>query len=65
MTDEHPHWFSWSMDDVAIRIKVHNGAVLRHYQVRRDEIGVFDSLWSSLVSKGYVEVAFAEQEETR
>ena len=59
------YWFSWSMDDVAIRIKVYNGAVLRHYQVRRYEIGVFDSLWSSLVSKGYVEVAFAEQEETR
>lgn len=65
MIDACTPWFSWSMDDVAIRVKVHNGAVLRHYQVRRDEIGVFDSLWIALVSKGYQEMAFAEQEEAR
>lgn len=63
MTDDPQHWFAWQMDKVVIQVKVCNGATLRYYQIKRSEIGIFDTMWTQLVVKGYVEVGYQVQEE--
>jgi hypothetical protein len=63
MSDEPSHWFAWYMDELLIQVKVCNGLLVRHYQIQRREIGVFDTMWQQLVSKGYQEVGYAQQEE--
>jgi hypothetical protein len=65
MTDEHPYWFAWRMDECAIQVRVCDGVAIRQYQIARREIGVFDNMWIQLISKGFAELAYAPQEETR
>ena len=57
------HWFAWHMNEHAIQVKVCDGVTVRHYQIARANIGVFDTMWMQLVSKGFAERAYAPQEE--
>jgi hypothetical protein len=49
------NWFRWGMDEECFVVHVCTDEVLRCYAIHRRQVGTFDSMIESLLTKGYEE----------